>query len=54
MDIEYAFIAWFPDKYKLIYIFKPRQLEDPLIDFTDLAPTLIEIAGVLSITYGWP
>jgi len=48
IDLGYRvpFIAWFPEKYKHLSTFSNQeQLEDQLIDFTDLAPTMIEIAG---------
>ena len=46
LGFRVPFIAWFPDKYKHLSTFSNQDLlEDQLIDFTDLAPTIIEIAG---------
>lgn len=40
------FIAWFPEKYKHLSPFKEKgQVVDDLVDFTDLAPTMINLAG---------
>ncbi|WP_018620058.1 sulfatase-like hydrolase/transferase [Spirosoma luteum] len=46
------FIAWFPEKYKHLSPWKqPGAVTDEKIDFTDLGPTVLSLAGVDSPAY---